>query len=128
MTNITIWQERGFNLLATKYVSKNILNVLTEVHFIHFATFQQSEHKHQILDREVTSCLKPIEHSQREEICLNISLKANVHVCSTNQRDYSEGIFVIKYVIYGSNHLTIKTILLEARIFARIRCLYITHY
>ena len=59
MANIVTWQERGINLLATKNASKDIHNVLTKVHFVQFATFQQPEHKCQILGREVTSCLKP---------------------------------------------------------------------
>ena len=50
MANIV--QERGINLLATKYASKDIHYVLTKVHFVQFATFQQPEHKCQILGRE----------------------------------------------------------------------------
>ena len=47
----------------------NILNVLTKVHFVQFATFQQPEHKRQILGREVTFCLEPIAsfHSDMSE-------------------------------------------------------------
>ena len=41
MANIVTWQERGLNLLATKYASKDILNVLTKVHFVQFATIQR---------------------------------------------------------------------------------------
>lgn len=66
MANIVTWQERGINLLATKYASKDILIVLTKVHFVQFATFQQPEHERQILGREVTSCLKPIASSHSD--------------------------------------------------------------
>lgn len=66
MANIVTWQERGINLLATKNASKDILNVLTKVHFVQFATFQQPEHERQILGREVTSCLKPIASSHSD--------------------------------------------------------------
>ena len=107
MANIVTWQERGINLLATKYASKDILNVLTKVHFVQFATFQQPEHKRQILGREVTSCLKPIasSHSEMSKTSLYGYI---VHVDSAVRKECSEGIFVIKYVIYGSvNHLTI---------------------
>ena len=57
---------RAVNLLATKNASKDILNVLTKVHFVQFATFQQPEHKCQILGREVSSCLKPIASSHSD--------------------------------------------------------------
>ena len=39
MANIVTWQERGINLLATKYASKDILDVFTKVHFVQFATY-----------------------------------------------------------------------------------------
>ena len=39
MANIVTWQERGINLLATKNASKDILNVLTKVLFVQFATY-----------------------------------------------------------------------------------------
>ena len=76
MANIVTWQERGINLLATKYASKDILDVLTKVHFVQFATFQQPEHKCQILGREVTSCLKPIasSHSDMSKTSLSLQL------------------------------------------------------
>ncbi len=64
---------RAVNLLATKNASKDILNVLTKVHFVQFATFQQSEHKCQILGREVSSCLKPIA-SSHSDMSKNISI------------------------------------------------------
>ena len=64
MANIV--QERGINLLATKYASKDIHYVLTKVHFVQFATFQQPEHECQILDREETSYLKPIAYSHSD--------------------------------------------------------------
>lgn len=66
MANIVTWQEPGINLLATKNASKDIPNVLTKVHFVQFATFQQPEHKCQILGREVTSFLKPIASSHSD--------------------------------------------------------------
>ena len=53
MANIVTWQELGINLL----------DVLTKVHFVQFATFQQPEHECQILGREETSCLKLIAYS-----------------------------------------------------------------
>ena len=39
MANIVTWQERGINLLATKNASKDILNILTKVLFVQFATY-----------------------------------------------------------------------------------------
>ena len=67
--NIVTWQERFIHFLAKQYASKHILDVLTKVHFVQFATFQQPEHECQILGREVTSCLKPIAsfHSDMSE-------------------------------------------------------------
>ena len=81
MANIVTWQERGINLLATKNASKDILNVLTKVHFVQFATFQQPEHKCQILGREVTSSRKRPKMSQRPYfLSLKISLiQADCH-------------------------------------------------
>lgn len=77
MADIVTWQELGINLLATKYASKDILNVLTKVHYVQFAIFQQPEHKRQILGREVTSCLKPIasSHSNMAETSLNVVIQ-----------------------------------------------------
>ena len=101
MANIVTWQERGINLLATKNASKDILNVITKVHFVQFATLQQPEHKCQILGREVTSCLKPIasSHSDMSKISLYRHI---MHIDSAVRKECSEGIFVIKYVIYSS--------------------------
>lgn len=103
MTNIVTWYERDIILLATKYASKDILKVLTKVHFVQFATFQQPEHKCQILSREVTSSQKPIasSHSDMSKTSLYGYI---VHVDSTVRKECSEGIFVIKYVIYTSVH------------------------
>ncbi len=81
---------RAVNLLATKNASKDILNVLTKVHFVQFATFQQSEHKCQILGREVSSCLKPIA-SSHSDMSKNISLSPYPKVVITCMKASCDG-------------------------------------
>lgn len=48
---------RAVNLLATKNASKDILNVLTKVHFVQFATFQQPEHKEMVFNKTFANML-----------------------------------------------------------------------
>ena len=47
--NIVTWQERFIHFLAKQYASKHILDILTKIHLVQFTTFQQPEHKRQIL-------------------------------------------------------------------------------
>lgn len=47
--NIVTWQKRLVSFLAKQYASKYILNILTKIHFVQYTTFQQPEHKCQIL-------------------------------------------------------------------------------
>ena len=57
IVNIVTWQERDINLLATKNASKDIPNVLTKVHFVQFATFQQPEHKEMVFNKTFENML-----------------------------------------------------------------------
>ena len=48
---------RAVNLLATKNASKDILNVLTKVHFVQFATFQQPVHNEMVFNQTSANML-----------------------------------------------------------------------
>ena len=127
--NIVTWQERFIHFLAKQYASKHILDILTKIHLVQFTTFQQPEHKRQILGWEVTFCLKPIASSHsdmsetspygyivhvdstvRKELLTSRTLRVSPSICSA----WSAHILQLVSLYYYK--------LLRTRIFARIRC------